>query len=104
MSEENKIGEEKVVMQTTVKNPNKKPQVLKLNEAHATMDIAKNLVIVKTQPGMAMATAAALDGLQLDEIVGSLAGDDAIFVATKGDDNAMLLMNKIEVLMRKDTK
>lgn len=67
-----------------------------------SMDIAKNLVIVKTQPGMAMATAAALDGLQLDEIVGSLAGDDAIFVATKSDDNAMLLMNKIEVLMRKE--
>ena len=28
MSEENKIGEEKVVMQTTVKNPNKKPPII----------------------------------------------------------------------------
>ena len=37
-----------------------------------------------------------------DEIVGSLAGDDAIFIATKSDDNAMLLKNKLEVLMRKD--
>ena len=73
-----------------------------IRETIKSMDIAKNLVVVKTQPGMAMATAAALDGLQLDEIVGSLAGDDVIFVATKSDDNAMLLMNKIEVLMRKE--
>ena len=74
-----------------------------IRETIKSMDIAKNLVVIKTQPGMAMATAAALDGLQLDEIVGSLAGDDAIFVATKSDDNAMLLMNKIEVLMRKES-
>lgn len=73
-----------------------------IKETIKSLDIAKNLLVVKTQAGMAMATAAALDGLKLDEIVGSLAGDDAIFVATKSDDNAMLLLNKIEVLMRKE--
>ena len=71
-------------------------------ETVKSLDVAKNLLIVKTQSGMAMATAAALDGLVFDEIVGSLAGDDAIFIATKNDDNAMLLKNKLEVLMRKD--
>lgn len=73
-----------------------------IRETIKSIEVAKNLVIVKTQSGMAMATAAALDGLKLDEIVGSLAGDDAIFVATKSDDNAMILMNKVEVLMRKE--
>lgn len=73
-----------------------------IRETIKSIDTAKNLVIVKTQSGMAMATAAALDGLKFDEIIGSLAGDDAIFVATKSDDNAMLLLNKLEVLMRKD--
>lgn len=71
-------------------------------ETIKSLDVAKNLLIVKTQSGMAMATAAALDGLTFDEIVGSLAGDDAIFIATRSDDNAMLLKNKIEVLMRKE--
>ncbi len=71
-------------------------------ETVKSLDIAKNLLIVKTQSGMAMATAAALDGLVFDEIVGSLAGDDAIFIATKSDDSAMLLKNKLEVLMRKE--
>ena len=73
-----------------------------IRETSKSMDVAKNLVVIRTQSGMAMATAAALDGLHFEEIVGSLAGDDAIFVATKNDDNAMLLMNKIEVLMRKE--
>lgn len=65
------------------------------------LDVAKNLLVIKTQSGMAMATAAALDGLELSEIIGSLAGDDAIFVATKSDDSAMMLMNKIEVLIKR---
>ncbi len=73
-----------------------------IRETIKSLDIAKNLLIIKTQSGMAMATAAALDGLKFEEIVGSLAGDDAIFVATKSDDSAMLLLNKLDVLMRKE--
>lgn len=74
-----------------------------IKETIKTLDVAKNLLVIKTQSGMAMATAAALDGLSFDEIVGSLAGDDAIFVATVSDDNAMLLKNKMEVLMRRES-
>lgn len=66
------------------------------------MDTAKNMVVIKTQAGMAMATAAAIDGLKFDEIVGSIAGDDVIFMATKNDDNAILLINKLEVIMKKE--
>lgn len=75
-----------------------------IKETITHVDVAKNILVIKTQSGMAMATAAALDGLKFDEIVGSLAGDDAIFIATRSDDSAMLLMNKIDVLMRKDEK
>ncbi len=75
-----------------------------IKETITHVDVAKNILVIKTQSGMAMATAAALDGLNFDEIVGSLAGDDAIFIATRSDDSAMLLMNKIDVLMRKDEK
>lgn len=75
-----------------------------IKETITHVDVAKNILVIKTQSGMAMATAAALDGLKFDEIVGSLAGDDAIFIATRSDDSAMLLMNKIDVLMKKDEK
>lgn len=73
-----------------------------IKETISKLSVAKNLLVVKTQSGMAMATAAALDGLQLLEIIGSLAGDDVIFIATDSDDKARLLMNKIELLMKKE--
>lgn len=39
-----------------------------------------NLLLVKTLPGGAHIVAAALDGLDLDEVVGTVAGDDAVLV------------------------
>lgn len=52
--------------------------------AQAVTDVrdAGNLIVVKTLPGMAQAAAAALDSMRLTQIVGSIAGDDTIFVAT----------------------
>lgn len=72
-----------------------------IRETLVYMDIAKNLLVVKTQPGMAMATAAAFDGLKLQEIVGSIAGDDSVFFATKSDEDAFILLNKIELIIKK---
>lgn len=44
MEDTNKeTSNEKVILETKVKNPNK-PPVMKLNEDHASMDIAKNLI------------------------------------------------------------
>lgn len=71
-----------------------------LHETIKKIDVARNILVIKTQSGMAMATAAALDGLVFVEILGSLAGDDTIFIATKSDDSAIILMNKIEVLIK----
>ncbi len=42
---------------------------------------AGNLVIIRTNPGMASAVAAAVDKEMHSEIAGSIAGDDTIFVA-----------------------
>lgn len=49
---------------------------------------AENIVVVKTYPGMANAAAAAMDALAADEIVGSIAGDDTIFVVVRTDEDA----------------
>lgn len=61
------------------------------SEAVIQIDVAMNLVIIKTLPGMAQAGAAALDSMRLPEIAGSIAGDDTIFVATRSLDQAELL-------------
>lgn len=49
---------------------------------------AENIVVVKTYSGMANAAATAMDALAADEIVGSIAGDDTIFVVVRTDEDA----------------
>jgi len=47
------------------------------------IDYAGNMIVIKTLPGAAQAAAAALDALDLKEIVGTLAGDDTIFLVIR---------------------
>src|SRR5690348_12378055 len=49
--------------------------------AYAVSAAPPNLVIIKTRPGYAQALAAMLDGHAIDGVVGTLAGDDTIFIA-----------------------
>jgi transcriptional regulator of arginine metabolism len=60
-----------------------------------SMDIAQNILVVKTVPGMAMAVAAALDALQVQEIVGSIAGDDTIMCALRSTEDAIAVIDKL---------
>lgn len=64
-------------------------------EGFRSMDTAQNLLIVKTVSGMAMAVAAALDHMQCDEIVGSIAGDDTIMCAVRTAEDAGKLMLRL---------
>ena len=52
---------------------------------------AMNLVVISTLPGMAQAAAAALDSMHLQYVVGTIAGDDTVFVATQSVDDAKAL-------------
>ncbi len=49
--------------------------------AYAVSAAPPNLVIIKTRPGYAQALAAMLDGHAIDGVVGTLAGDDTVFIA-----------------------
>ena len=60
------------------------------------MATAQNLLVVRTVSGMAMAAATALDALRFPEVVGCIAGDDTIFVATHTWEEAQALMEKIK--------
>jgi transcriptional regulator of arginine metabolism len=57
---------------------------------------ADTMVIVKASPGTAPGVAAALDGAGLDEVVGSIAGDDTILVITRSASDAAAIMDTIE--------
>ena len=53
--------------------------------------VAQVIAFVRTMTGMAMAVAAALDSLHLEEIVGTIAGDDTIFLAVHSEESGRIL-------------
>lgn len=54
-----------------------------LSDSVISIEDAGNILVIKTVSGMAMACAAALDALDIEEIVGCIAGDDTIMCAVK---------------------
>jgi transcriptional regulator of arginine metabolism len=56
---------------------------------------ASNLVVIKTHPGNAHSVAVALDAEQWDEVMGTVAGDDTIFIATRSAQEASRIRKKI---------
>ncbi len=72
-----------------------------LRDGFTSMDMAQNILVVKTVSGMAMAVAAALDALKFSEIVGCIAGDDTIMVAVRTVEETQALMDKIHVMIEK---
>ena len=73
-----------------------------LKEAFISMDMAQNILVLKTVSGMAMAVAAALDSLQMSEIVGCIAGDDTIMAAIRSVDDTVTVMERIRKLIYKE--
>ncbi len=66
-----------------------------LKDGFVSMDMAQNILVVKTVSGMAMAVAAAIDAMKLKEIVGSIAGDDTIMMAVRTVEDTQTVMAKI---------
>lgn len=67
-----------------------------LRDGYMSMDMAQNILVIKTVSGMAMAVAAALDALHFNEIVGCIAGDDTIMCAVRSADDTILVMDKLK--------
>ncbi|NLK75826.1 MAG: arginine repressor [Clostridiales bacterium] len=70
-----------------------------LKEGFLSMDMAQNILVIKTVPGMAMAVAAALDALQMSSVVGSIAGDDTVMCAIRTNEETVLVMEKLSKLI-----
>lgn len=66
-----------------------------LRDGFISMDMAQNILVIKTVPGMAMAVAAALDALQMNSIVGCIAGDDTIMCAIRTVEDTISVMEKL---------
>jgi transcriptional regulator of arginine metabolism len=70
-----------------------------LRDGFLSMDRAQNIMVIKTVPGMAMAVAAALDALQMNSIVGCIAGDDTVMCAIRSAEETITVMEKLSKLL-----
>lgn len=61
-----------------------------------SIDYAQNLIVIKTLTGMAMAVAASIDAMKNSEIMGTIAGDDTIFCATKNESAAIRIIERLK--------
>ena len=57
-------------------------------ESVISYDTAQNLVVIRTLPGLANAAASAMDSTDIPNLVGTLAGDDTVFLAMRTYENA----------------
>jgi transcriptional regulator of arginine metabolism len=60
------------------------------------VDRVQQLVVVRTGVGQAQPLAIALDGAQLPELVGTIAGDDTILVIARGARGAAALVKRLK--------
>ena len=71
-------------------------------ESVVLVDYAQNVVVVKCHTGMANAACAALDTMGLDGVVGTLAGDDTIFVLMRTEELAHHISDQIRGMLVQD--
>ena len=71
-----------------------------LRDAFVSMDMAQNILVMRTVSGMAMAVAAALDAIHFGEVVGCIAGDDTIMCAIHNAEEAGYVMELIDKIIR----
>ncbi|MCC8103473.1 MAG: arginine repressor [Clostridiales bacterium] len=72
-----------------------------LKDGFVSMEMAQNILVVKTVSGMAMAVAAAIDAMHWAEVAGCIAGDDTIMCANRSTDDTLIVMEKIHRIVGK---
>ncbi|PKM74079.1 MAG: arginine repressor [Firmicutes bacterium HGW-Firmicutes-16] len=68
-------------------------------ESVTSYAVAQNILVIKTMPGLASAACAALDGMDVDGLIGTLAGDDTAFIAMRDREAAENLEREVEMLL-----
>ena len=65
-------------------------------ESVISYDVAQNLVVIKTLPGLGQGACSAIDSMNIEGLVGSLAGDDTLFLAMRDSEAANTFYHEIE--------
>ena len=60
---------------------------------------AQNIIVIKTLPGLASAAASTIDGMHIDSLVGTIAGDDTVLLIMKDNDSAKSFCTDIDEML-----
>ena len=69
-------------------------------EGVISFDLAQNIIVLKTMPGVASAACAAIDGMEITGLVGSLAGDDTAMLVMRTNEDAQEFCNEIHTMLK----
>lgn len=72
------------------------------SQAVLSLDYAMNTVVIKCRAGLANAACAVLDEQDFGFVVGTIAGDDTIFVLTRTENHAVQLIELLKKMMKKN--
>lgn len=93
-------GNYRYVMAVNQENADLDARLRKIfKECVLSYDLAQNILVIKTLPGLAQAAGSTLDGMDIPGLVGTIAGDDTAFLALKDEDAAVRLYHEIEQLL-----
>ena len=93
-------GKQKYVYSTADNEAMQDKYVSVLKAGYVSMEVAQNLLVIKTVSGMAMALATAIDALDIPEVIGCIAGDDTIFVAIRSYEEALVVRDRFSEMLR----
>ena len=68
-------------------------------ECITAFDYAQNIIVIRTLPGLANAAASAIDAMNMSVVVGSLAGDDTVFIVMRDNNAAAAFCGEIHNLL-----
>ena len=92
-------GRKKYVVLKATENALRDKYIRILKDGFVSMDMAMNILVIKTVSGMAMAVAAAIDEMRWNEVVGCIAGDDTIMCAVRTIEDTAAVMDKIRKIV-----
>ena len=68
-------------------------------ECVVNFDYAQNIIVIRTLPGLASAAGSAIDAMNMNAVVGTLAGDDTVMVVMRDNNAAALFCGEIKSLI-----
>ncbi|MBP3304718.1 MAG: arginine repressor [Oscillospiraceae bacterium] len=68
-------------------------------ECITNFDYAQNIIVIHTLPGLASAAASAVDAMNMSVVIGTLAGDDTVFIVMRDNNAAAAFCGEIRNLL-----